>query len=119
MFDLSRKPIPHYNISSSAETRQKWHEERKIIAFVRVSHYYVFSVRCFHSAHNGTAVSALFYFDYPCSRGACNIFGVVGASVVSDYYFPVDILFFQKLFRFLDANTNRPLLVETGHEYCK
>jgi hypothetical protein len=96
-----------------AELTQEWLKISEIITVVAVSHYDELALCGSNTTNQSGSIPAALNPNNSSTERLRNQNGIIGASVVSDEYFPGDVFFLQALPCSLNAQAQRLGLIQT------
>lgn len=115
-FDLATacgQPTSLHEFVSLAKALNEPGDFAEIVAIVRVSHNDVNAGGRADAGHQGTAISLCGNVDDPGAQPSRDEIGAVGAAVIGDHNFSVNLSTGESGQRFLHTNANRIRLVQT------
>ncbi len=110
------EPVAHHQVVAGAKPVDVWLQAREVVASIRVAHDYVRAACGADAVHQRGSVSlgGDLYDSRVVVLGNAN--RLVGASVVGDQNFAIDVGPGKEAARLIDTIGERLLLVETRHE---
>src|SRR5437870_5211938 len=115
-FNSAEKAVAHYKIIAFPQFRHERSERTEVITVISITHDDVLATRGRNAAHQSVAVSPGLNINHARAMLLCNFLRAVGAAVVGNNNFTLDIVFRERFFRLLNTGCQCLSLIQTRHD---